>query len=80
MRMVGDRAFGIAEVLGGQQTGAEESRLDNSQLDAERLRLKRQGERQPFDCKLAGAVSGSMLEGGSSRRGTDVDDVYRYRQ
>src|SRR5580658_7605601 len=48
MRIVGDGALGIADVLGSQQTGAEETRLDNGQLDTELLHLERQGERQAF--------------------------------
>ena len=52
MRIVGDGAFGIADVLGGQQVGAEETRLDEVQLDAELLDLKREGRRSPSTANL----------------------------
>ena len=70
-----DRCGGVLRRLGGEQLGAEESRVDDRGVDAERLDLGGERLHPAVDAELRGGVGGAVLEAGEPRGRRDGHDV-----
>ena len=73
--VVPDRHRRIVRRLLCEQLGAEEARIDNRDMDPERLDLRGQGLHPAIDCELRRGVGGPVLKAGEARRGGDRHDV-----
>ena len=70
-----DRRRGVVRRLLREELGAEEPRVDDGRVDAERRDLGRERLHPALDAELRRGVGGAELEAGESRRRGDRDDV-----